>query len=137
MSTQTQTHVCADGIASTRTQTRIQAGAGLPTKGCHALMGHIKAWLGSHQKGSPFFPFSVTNSKAWPCIVHSCLPRLWLVEVGAINFASMVLLTCKEVKVIFILQGDFFNPKTTKFILQVNLNILYCICRCKLCLIVE
>jgi hypothetical protein len=64
--------------------------------GSHHGMG-----LGSHQGGNAFLPFPITNCKAWPYISHSCLPRLWLVEVGAINFASTVLPTCEEVRVTF------------------------------------
>jgi hypothetical protein len=66
--------------------------------GSHQGMG-----LGSHEGGDAFLPFPITNSKAWPYISHSCLPRLWLVEVGAINFASTVLPTCEEVGVTFML----------------------------------
>jgi hypothetical protein len=67
--------------------------------------GHIKAWGWGHIKGgNSFLPFPITNSKVWPYLIcHSCLPRLWLVEVGAINFASTVLPTCKEVRVTFML----------------------------------
>jgi hypothetical protein len=69
-----------------------------------AQRGHIKAWGWAHIKGeNSFLPFPITNSKAWPYISHSCLPRLWLVEVGAINFASTVLPTCEEVGVTFML----------------------------------
>jgi hypothetical protein len=74
--------------------------------GSHQGMGlgsHQGMGLGSHQGGNAFLPFPITNSKAWPYISHSCLPRLWLVEVGAINFASTVLPTCKEVRVTFML----------------------------------
>jgi hypothetical protein len=66
--------------------------------------GHIKAWGWGHIKGgNSILPLSITNSKAWPHISHSCLPCLWLVEVGAINFASTVLPTCEEVRVTFML----------------------------------
>jgi hypothetical protein len=66
--------------------------------GSHQGMG-----LGSHQGGNAFLPFPITDSKAWPNISHFCLPRLWLVEVGAINFASTILPTCEEVGVTFML----------------------------------
>jgi hypothetical protein len=66
--------------------------------------GHIKAWGWGHIKGgNSFLPFPITNSKAWPYISHSCLPHLWLVEVGAINLASTVLPTCEEVRATFML----------------------------------
>jgi hypothetical protein len=66
--------------------------------------GHIKAWAWGHIKGGKsILPSPITKSKAWPHISPSCLPCLWLVVVGAINFASTVLPTCEEVRVIFML----------------------------------
>ena len=49
--------------------------------------------------------FNKSSVMARPLIFHSYLPRHWLVEVGAINFASTILPTCEEVGVIFILWG--------------------------------
>jgi hypothetical protein len=99
--------------ARTRQAPRGRMAASMPTglrpRGCNPFLdvtqrGHIKAWGWGHIKGGKsILPSLITNSKAWPHNSHTCEPRLWLVVMGAIYFASTVLRTCKEVRVTFML----------------------------------